>query len=325
MLVLICILSIDFPLSCTPWRTVSSAEKKCRKMLFVQAIELYNQACTPKTVDRSNASLPTYAASPPTRLSDEIITIGDASSYMPLRSLSLRTLHPSSLRSPHRLLLNCPPASTYLQIHSIPRTPHKPLGMAKNTRSANYHYTLDEQVAAFPKIREDLLQAYPEITDTICGGFIFSTKPLKAEEHVPESGEPRVLILHRAATLPTNQYPGTWDYPGGRFETSDDNIFDAVAREVHEETGLHVFKFNPFASLVTWTEGPEYGSRKWGKFCFIVEVAEMDKAEDLESLHATYPPDEHQGHAWVTVDELGGYDFIGADKGDSIKAAFSKL
>jgi 8-oxo-dGTP pyrophosphatase MutT (NUDIX family) len=89
---------------------------------------------------------------------------------------------------------------------------------------------------------------------------------LNLERMNENSSSIRVPIVHRAAALPANQYPGTCDYLGGRFETSDTNIIDAVAREVHEETDLYISSFNSYAELITWVERPEYRSRKRGSF-----------------------------------------------------------
>lgn len=196
---------------------------------------------------------------------------------------------------------------------------------------ATHQYTIHPRLKDFPNDRESLLKAHPDITDTICGGLVFATNkrkksqdPTRSDSHHSDI-EARVLILQRASTLPENQYPDTWDFPGGRYETTDASLFDAVAREVLEETGLHVSEIVQYVGTVTWTKGPEYGSRKWGKFCFIVNVAEMEGVADPTAIKVVCAPDEHQRHAWATHDEVKDFNFIGSDKGQIVSDAFGSL
>lgn len=192
-------------------------------------------------------------------------------------------------------------------------------------------YTIHPRLKDFPIDRESLLKAYPNITDTICGGLVFANNirkkcqdPTQSDPHHYDI-EARVLVLQRASTLPENQYPDTWDFPGGRYETKDATLFDAVAREVLEETGLHVSEIVQYVGTVTWTKGPEYGSRMWGKFCFIVNVAEIEGVVDPTAIKIVCAPDEHQRYAWATHDEVKDFDFIGSDKGQIISDAFQTL
>lgn len=135
-----------------------------------------------------------------------------------------------------------------------------------------------------------------------------------------------MLLLQRASSKSEDQWPGTWDFPGGRFETSDADLIAAVQREVFEETGLHVSTLEHFVGITCWNKGPEYGNRKWGKFCFIVEVEEMrDVASgSLGEVSITLSDCEHQDYVWATRDmvESGGLEFIGKDGNAIILEAF---
>ena len=191
-----------------------------------------------------------------------------------------------------------------------------------------FSFSLAPTLSLFPTSREALNVAYPEITDLIVGALIFSLKPLSKEAlkttTAPQQ-RPRLLVLQRASTLPINQYPAKWDFPGGRFETSDNSIFDAVAREIWEETGCHLSRILEFAGINRWVKGPVYGSRKWGKFVFLADVAELEDTDELDKVPIGLADDEHQAYSWVTEEEVDAYDFIGEDQSQMLKEAFRKF
>jgi 8-oxo-dGTP pyrophosphatase MutT (NUDIX family) len=191
-----------------------------------------------------------------------------------------------------------------------------------------FRFSLAPALSLFPTSREALNAAYPEITDLIVGALIFSPKSLSKEAlktTASQQPRPRLLVLQRASTLPINQYPTKWDFPGGRFETSDNSIFDAVAREIWEETGCHLSRILEFVGINTWVKGPEYGSRKWGKFVFLAEVAELGDTDELDKVPISLADDEHRAYSWVTEEDVGAYDFIGEDQGQMLKEAFRKF
>lgn len=49
--------------------------------------------------------------------------------------------------------------------------------------------------------------------------------------------EGRVLLVHRSPNR--RAYPGVWDLPGGHIETGETELA-ALAREMHEELGVHI-------------------------------------------------------------------------------------
>ena len=194
-----------------------------------------------------------------------------------------------------------------------------------------YSYAIHPRLEDFPNDRESLLKANPHITDAACGAFVFISDSNATTPSEPQSPNghpaagPRVLILQRASNLPESLCPNTWDFPGGHYETTDACLFDAVAREVLEETGLHVSEIVQHAGTQLWSKGPENGSRKWGKFCFIVKVTEAEGISDTTSIKITCAPKEHDRHAWATLDELKEFNFIGTNGTRVIKEAFKKL
>ncbi|KAL4862408.1 NUDIX hydrolase domain-like protein [Aspergillus spectabilis] len=202
-------------------------------------------------------------------------------------------------------------------------------------------YTVDPKLSLFPTSRSDLQISYPDITDTICGAFIFADAPANPQgdcdgarnDHEDNSHalDPdsqlrgtRVLILRRASSLPLSQHPNLWDFPGGRFEVTDPDIFEAVAREVREETGLQVTHFAGFVGISTWTKGESFPGRKWGKLCFIVKVKEMQDGTGTESVPIRCSPSEHQASAWATKEQLSQFQFIDNNSTqDLLQRAFS--
>jgi 8-oxo-dGTP pyrophosphatase MutT (NUDIX family) len=189
---------------------------------------------------------------------------------------------------------------------------------------------LAPHLADFPIVREDFREAHPDITDIIVGAFIIAPSATNREKTI----SPRVLLLRRSMRTPPDQYPGTWDFPGGRFETSDETMVDAVKREVFEETGLHVSQITAFVGISYWTK-PKYPARKWGKFCFIVEAEEQKDVAgfDLKSIPIKLSPDEHDDFYWATEEEVkdgplagnGPFVFIGKDGGKLVSQSFSNL
>jgi len=66
-----------------------------------------------------------------------------------------------------------------------------------------------------------------------------------------EHSEGRWLLLHRQGVAGS---PDAWDPPGGRLEEGED-LAEAVAREVLEETGLSVESAGPCYAFLTYYKG----------------------------------------------------------------------
>lgn len=148
----------------------------------------------------------------------------------------------------------------------------------------------------------------PEFDSFAVGGYIFSPKELS--DHGLAS-QRRVLLLQRAET---DSMPGCWEGPGGASESDDKTLLDGVAREVLEETGLHVSKIAELVGVDSWTHTRRRDGFKFriAKYSFIVEIYDAFKklpdgtqapvaTEDIPvRLEAT----EHQEFEWATEEEV---------------------
>lgn len=171
------------------------------------------------------------------------------------------------------------------------------------------------------------LDQHPQFDQLAVGAFIFAQQ----SKEQPERQEPRFLLVQRAKT--ESAFPNRWEVPGGSAELSDPTVFHSVAREVFEETGLHLARFVRQIGLgVEFTTGSKKGKKKWLKLSFEIEVAEItnvgaemsgyttqghdqgsshddgDHANPQglvnEALAITLDPEEHQRHAWVSEPDI---------------------
>lgn len=132
--------------------------------------------------------------------------------------------------------------------------------------------------------------------------YIFTPSPI-----------PRVLLVQRSAT--ETAFPNLWEGPGGGAEPSDPTILHSVAREVFEETGLHLTRFTRQVG-----NGVEFKGRRkeqWQKLSFVIEVAEIPPldshhqpahengdAEARDHIGITLDPAEHQAYKWATEEQI---------------------
>ncbi|KAL9092669.1 MAG: hypothetical protein Q9159_000740 [Coniocarpon cinnabarinum] len=133
-------------------------------------------------------------------------------------------------------------------------------------------YSVASHLSAYALPRSEFIATQSGITDFVVGGIMFADMQMESKCMVGDQSI-RVLVLQRAES---DVFPGKWDFPGGRFETSDDTMLDAVAREVNEETGLRLTMVYDFVGTNYWEKEHAPG-RKWAKFSFVVGVAEMDQ------------------------------------------------
>ncbi|KAI4122105.1 MAG: hypothetical protein LQ347_006625, partial [Umbilicaria vellea] len=134
----------------------------------------------------------------------------------------------------------------------------------------------------------------------------------------------RLLLVQRSSQ---DSVPNRWEVPGGSSDRDDLTILHSVARELEEETGLHLTRFvrqvGPGISFETG-QGPQ--KRKWLKLSFEVDVAELPSpshgdvrdqdntvtngndeqaAGQLpDSITIRLDPREHQNFAWATEDDI---------------------
>jgi 8-oxo-dGTP diphosphatase len=88
-------------------------------------------------------------------------------------------------------------------------------------------------------------------------------------------------------------FPNCWDIIGGHVE-SGETLTDALAREIHEETGWGLSHIVALLHVWEW-EGESTGTRR--EFDFIAEIE-----GDLE--HPQLERGKHTAFRWVGLDEL---------------------
>lgn len=184
----------------------------------------------------------------------------------------------------------------------------------------------------------------PHLTDFVVGGLVYSQSVEEDDDATgTTSGKPRtrVLLLQRAAT---DSYPGLWEGPGGMCERTDATLLAGVAREVFEETGLHVSKFVDLIAVDEWSRVLRNELHRVAKFTFLVEVDEARGTAGVpsEDVVVGVAPErwedgvkleqaEHQAFEWATEEEVresleskGKYKFL-KDQGWNLLKGFELL
>ena len=165
------------------------------------------------------------------------------------------------------------------------------------------------------------LQKNSDIDNLAVGAFIFSPS-------IATPSTTRLLLIQRAAT--ERAFPHCWEVPGGGAEHTDPTVLHSVAREVFEETGLHLTRL-----VRTIGDGTRFEARRnvdrWLKLSFEIEVAELKgyyPADNVDlneavseqeseneknvleesaippSISICLDPTEHQDFRWVTEEEV---------------------
>jgi 8-oxo-dGTP pyrophosphatase MutT (NUDIX family) len=102
--------------------------------------------------------------------------------------------------------------------------------------------------------------------------------------------EDRVLLVHRSPNK--RAYPDVWDLPGGLIETGESEL-DALARELHEELGVHIATGSA-SHLCRLTAGSaEYPA-----------LLSAWLVREWQGAPANVAPEEHDDIGWFSFDEL---------------------
>lgn len=146
------------------------------------------------------------------------------------------------------------------------------------------------------------LSENPQYDCLVVGACIFA--PQHRSQLNSDSSSPRLLLVQRAAT--ERAFPNLWEIPGGSSEVTDPTVLHSLAREVFEETGLHLTRV-----VRQVGKGVEFGSRpremnddggggvkprkSFLKLTFEIEVAEFEASRGDTPLTCRY----HGGTAEV--------------------------
>ncbi|KAA8651239.1 hypothetical protein EYZ11_009588 [Aspergillus tanneri] len=187
----------------------------------------------------------------------------------------------------------------------------------------------------------------PQYTDFVVGGLVFSPTYKTSTALTPDpssnsySNSARVLLLQRSMS---DSYGGYWEGPGGLCERTDASILEGAAREVREETGLHVSHFVELVSVDQWVRSKPDRVYHVAKFTFLLDVWEASgscsddggEGGGMEDSRwedkVKVEPTEHEAFEWATEEEVregvgkgtGRYKFVG-DQGRNLLAAFQLL
>jgi 8-oxo-dGTP pyrophosphatase MutT (NUDIX family) len=156
-------------------------------------------------------------------------------------------------------------------------------------------YTVAPHLRYFNIPLAEFTAARPEFDSFGVGGYIFS-----------DEATPRVLLLQRAMT---DSMPGCWEGPGGAYEPGiDGTLLDGVAREVLEETGLHVSRVVELVAVDGWTHTRRNGSKfRIAKYSFIVEVYEsvrQSEMQEMQEMPVQLMASEHRAFDWATEEDV---------------------
>lgn len=102
--------------------------------------------------------------------------------------------------------------------------------------------------------------------------------------------EGRVLLVHRRPEK--HAYPDLWELPGGMIEVGESEL-EALARELHEELGVHIATA-AVTHLSRLTAGP------------VEEPALLSAwlVPDWQGTPANLAPEEHDDIGWFSLEDL---------------------
>ncbi|KAJ6129271.1 hypothetical protein N7512_002051 [Penicillium capsulatum] len=165
-------------------------------------------------------------------------------------------------------------------------------------------YTVAPHLANFDIPLAEFAASRPEFESFGVGGYIFSH--LNPTSH----HAPRVLLLQRALT---DSMPGCWEGPGGAAEPDDRSLLSGVAREVLEETGLHVSRVLELVAVDAWQHTRRNGTRfRIAKYSFLVDVYESVctrpdgkiQLVPLGDIPVSLEATEHRAYDWAAEEDV---------------------
>jgi phenol 2-monooxygenase len=189
--------------------------------------------------------------------------------------------------------------------------------MATNKAGSSlYSYTVAPHLSAEYDVPfADFALAHPKYKFFIIAGFVFTRR--SHNQHLPDSASDHATKKHIASSMSgaekdshlmliiqrafDDSFGGYWDFPGGSLEFEDQTLLDGVAREVLEETGLHVSRIRDIVRVDEWIESKSLGLA--GKWSFVVDVHEAADTAGWEEK-VRLDPEEHVNWLWVSEEEI---------------------
>lgn len=108
------------------------------------------------------------------------------------------------------------------------------------------------------------------------------------------NSEGRIFVQKRS---PDRQlFPGCWDIAGGHVEPGE-ALFEALAREIEEETGWRLIEIGAVVEIFDWEEETNGQIKKIREFDFVVEVS-----GDLD--HPQIEQEKFTEFRWVGEEDL---------------------
>jgi 8-oxo-dGTP diphosphatase len=117
--------------------------------------------------------------------------------------------------------------------------------------------------------------------------------PIKVTAAILEK-DGRILIAQRKSK---GHLAGKWEFPGGKIEAGE-TPEECLAREINEEFGIEV------------SVGDFFGSNIHHYAHISIELIAFRPFWICGGIHST----DHKDYQWVTIDELGQFDFAPADR-----------
>jgi 8-oxo-dGTP pyrophosphatase MutT (NUDIX family) len=146
----------------------------------------------------------------------------------------------------------------------------------------------------------------PQYTQFITRAYIISDwndKEIDIHTAGNANPQPRVLLLQRSLT---DDYGGYWERLGRTCEHTESMMLSSPAREVFEESGLHVSRILDLVAVENWEFGSTTGgkAKKAAKYSVLVDVHERVPRSRVGAFNweqqVTMAPKEYEQFRWGT-------------------------
>jgi 8-oxo-dGTP pyrophosphatase MutT (NUDIX family) len=138
---------------------------------------------------------------------------------------------------------------------------------------------------------QQYLTSHPDLHQLVASAMVFHSD--------------RILLVQRSPD--EIGHANCWETPGGSCDREDATVLHSAARELFEETGLHVTRFNhQVGEGLRFETGSGNQRKQWVKFSFDVDIGEAKGTVTQEQLgeFIKLDPLEHQQWLWVTEHEI---------------------